>query len=104
MYSQELNLTMVTEYGKVVFMEVTQRVTPVSMRVVVTTADNSIFVAQLTDRQLEEINERYHLSYKRPRGPRPYHYIESAEKENSDASTQTESSTDSSQQASRKAS
>lgn len=67
-------------------MEVTEKVTPTAIRLVVTTSKNVLYVANLTETQLQECIENYGLKWKRPRGRTSnLEQINSEEKENADA-------------------
>jgi hypothetical protein len=68
-------------------MEVTQRITPASIRIVVTSTKNDLYVAQLTVDQLEKAIQDFDLIWKRPRGNlKPLRDTE--EKESDNASSQ----------------
>jgi hypothetical protein len=67
-------------------MQVTQKVTPVNIRVVVRTTDNLIYVAHLTQEQLTSISEDYALVFKRHMGSLKL-LQEITEKENADANS-----------------
>jgi hypothetical protein len=71
-------------------MQVTQKVTPALIRVVVTSTHNDLYTARITEAQLIEIISRYELVFKRPRGKTNLREIDTEENEN--ANTEASSS------------
>jgi hypothetical protein len=76
-------------------MQVTQKITPALIRVVVTSTHNDLYTARITEAQLIEIISRYELVFKRPRGKTNLREIDTEENQN--ASTKASSPQDASQ-------
>jgi hypothetical protein len=71
-------------------MKVTQSVTPTSVRIVVVSSHNDLYVAKLSTEQLEKIIDDISLVWRR--GKRSTHVVEDTEKETENGNSQQQAS------------